>query len=94
MPCRIIHDEQGNAIGHACVRGYRPGPCPICRNQPVTKLCDFPVGKGKTCDAKMCDRCATQVSIAVEAGKVGLVDTVDYCPKHKGQTAPQRGLFE
>jgi hypothetical protein len=25
-------------------------------------LCDYPVGKGKTCDSNICDHCATEIA--------------------------------
>ena len=54
-----------------CTKGRRDR-CRFCHNQYVTKLCDFPTGRGRTCDAGMCDRCATAVA-----------HEVDYCPRHK-----------
>ncbi|MBP2635026.1 MAG: hypothetical protein H6Q72_933 [Firmicutes bacterium] len=56
--------------------------CDFCRRKPATKLCDYPVGErasphmvikyGKriTCDAKMCDDCATSLGYEM-----------DFCPK-------------
>jgi hypothetical protein len=56
--------------------------CDFCRNKKATRLCDYPVGHwvsphmvakfGKiiTCDAKMCDACATKLGFEV-----------DFCPK-------------
>ncbi len=75
MPCRTILDANGHPIGIACSRGSHAAPCsaPGC-GRSHTKLCDFPLKgakAGKTCDAKLCDRCAVRV------GK----DT-DYCPAH------------
>jgi len=55
--------------------------CRFC-GRPATKLCDYPVGewvsphmvkeygKRMTCDAKMCDRCATNLGYEM-----------DFCPK-------------
>jgi hypothetical protein len=70
--------------GHAhilCSRGRRSKRCPTCSTGYVEKLCDFPVGNGKTCDAGMCGRCATAIA-----------NEVDYCPKHKGQIPAQGAL--
>jgi len=48
----------------ACGRsGFSPCSTPGCRNRS-SKLCDYPVvrnGQPGTCDAKICDRCATNV---------------------------------
>jgi succinate dehydrogenase/fumarate reductase-like Fe-S protein len=49
----------------------------------VSKLCDFPVAKGKTCDAGMCGSCATNIG-----------PDQDYCPTHKDQKpAAQQGVL-
>jgi hypothetical protein len=75
MPCRPVYHD-GKAVGFACGRGG-PQTCKFCmktnRHRPVTKLCDFPVGQGRTCDAGMCSDCATKIR-----------EEVDYCPVHKG----------
>jgi hypothetical protein len=73
MPCETITDNQGHVTMILCGRRRRQ-PCKFCHERPVEKLCDFPVAKGKTCDAGMCAVCAT--SIAHE---------VDYCLTHKNQ---------
>jgi hypothetical protein len=60
-----------------CGARSRRKRCRWC-GAPHTKLCDFKLsGKkaGQTCDAPMCDRCATRM------GEVA-GDTVDYCPPH------------
>ena len=66
-----ILDANGKQIGIACSRG----PVKSCKcGRRSTKLCDYPLrGKkqGKTCDAPLCDRCATSV------GK-----NLDYCCVH------------
>lgn len=49
--------------------------CGIGRpNVPATKLCDYPLGRGRTCDAPLCDRHAT---------RVGENNDNDRCPIHK-----------
>ncbi len=54
--------------------------CRFCsRTYYDGKLCDYPVG-GKTCDAPMCNGCATRVG-----------PDLDYCPNHKDQ--PQQGVL-
>jgi len=49
-----------------------PGPCSVkgCNNRH-TKLCDYPVGKNKTCDRKLCDRHAESIG-----------EDRDVCPEH------------
>jgi hypothetical protein len=37
-----------------CGRSKTPKPCHFC-GQPGSRLCDWPVGKGKTCDFKFGD---------------------------------------
>ena len=74
-------DLPGGGHAHICVRGQRSKRCAFCSNGYVEKLCDFPVGKGRTCDAGMCAKCAT--AIARET---------DYCPKHKGHQPAQGAL--
>jgi hypothetical protein len=72
--------DLGNGVT-AWVRGTRRKKdiCRFCRNRYVTKLCDFPipvgdVGHKRTCDAGMCDQCATPIA-----------HEVDYCPNHKSK---------
>jgi hypothetical protein len=84
MVCEIIKDENGHIMTICCSRS-RVETCKFCRIQPVSRLCDFPVGpRGKTCDAGMCDKCATRVA-----------HEVDYCPSHRDQkpAAEQASLF-
>ena len=79
MPCRPIAID-GKVVGIACSRGRGklPEPCstPGCA-RPHTKLCDYPLvplefGKEpRTCDAKLCDRCAVHVG-----------PNTDYCRPH------------
>lgn len=63
-----VHINMGNS-------GKKRVQCRFCRRGWISKLCDFPVGHGKTCDAGFCDACAATVG-----------PNVDYCPIHKGQT--------
>lgn len=74
MPCDpiSIKNKDGQTIGGAivCSRGARPKKCAFCRAKSVA-LCDAPVANGKTCDAPMCRRCATNVEF-----------NVDLCPPH------------
>lgn len=63
--------DLGNGVT-ALICGGRQKLCPFCHNQYVTKLCDYPLSPRKTCDAGMCNRCATSIT-----------HEVDYCPNHK-----------
>ncbi len=81
MACETIQDDNGHVIIF-CGRSRRQR-CKFCHQGFVAKLCDFPVAPGKTCDAGMCDQCATRVA-----------SEVDYCPIHKGQQpGPQQTSF-
>jgi hypothetical protein len=56
------------------------------------KLCDFPVGNGKTCDAAMCKDCARTLghqNTDVGSGLKKMHDTIDVCPIHRGQPFPK-----
>ena len=70
MPCRPV--DLGNGVtAIVCSKGDRRS-CKCGRRS--TKLCDYPLrGKkqGRTCDAPLCDRCATSVG-----------RDKDYCPAH------------
>ncbi len=79
MACAIIHDGSGRAIGMMCGLPKRV-MCIFCCNQLADKLCDFATGKNKTCDARMCSKCATSVG-----------DNLDYCPTHKHELPPPQG---
>jgi hypothetical protein len=82
MPITTVKTPDGKTFtAFICGRG-RSTPCMQCQ-RPSTKLCDFPVSKGKTCDAPICDHCTTPVG-----------PDLDYCPKHKDKQPPQRSLFE
>ena len=69
MPC----EEFGGMI--LCRGRARRIRCPLCRDKWVELECDFEVALGKTCDQKMCPRCATKVR--------GKGVSIDYCPSHK-----------
>lgn len=61
--------------------GKRKNFCEFCHERAASKLCDATLHNGETCDAAMCDVCATK------GGK-----DIDYCPDHKYE-AKQGGLF-
>ena len=79
MPCEVIDIPGG---GRAIIRRSRRPNCQFCKQREYTKLCDYrlsvgSVGHSRTCDAKMCDRCATNVG-----------RDLDYCPNHKESAKP------
>ena len=59
-----------------CIRGrQRNKPCSVC-SRPGDKLCDFPLGGGKTCDKSLCNRCAVHTH-----------PNTDVCPSHPKKLA-------
>lgn len=66
MPCKPLPGG-----GYACSRGTSRGPCSSCGYVIASKLCDYRLTNGKTCDRKLCSHCA-----------VKRAPTVDYCPAH------------
>lgn len=74
MTCRTTDLGNGVAV-IACSRGERKrSPCAICDDLPHEVLCDFPLSgrkAGKTCDMKLCRRCASHVA-----------KERDLCPAH------------
>ncbi len=79
MACSVIRNK-GKAIGFMC--GDFPqqeidwDSCSECGgNFPAAEfLCDYPVGNDKTCDRKLCRKCARTV------GK-----DMHYCPVHHAE---------
>jgi len=98
MPCEwyempggsVLHINRGHSTGARrtckfCGQKYREG-----------KLCDFPVGNGRTCDAEMCDRCARTLGaqnsdVDGVSGMKRLGDTIDVCPIHRDQALVRDG---
>lgn len=78
MPCRVI--KIGDSYGVICGPKQRVLSCQFCRS-PHTRLCDFKMPNGKTCDARICGHCTTQID-----------DDLDLCPKHVG-VPRQTGMF-
>ena len=81
MPCNHVNlPDGGYAI--VCSRGGRSKVCSVCKRQTRdAKLCDFPVGPGKTCDRVLCPACATHKD-----------PDIDYCPEHTARTPPEGRL--
>lgn len=53
-----------------------PKNCLVCK-RPSSRLCDFRLASGKTCDAPLCSSCTVRVGA-----------DVDHCPSHP---APDHG---
>lgn len=100
MGCGWYKDEHGNVIH--INHGRSPGrklKCKFCgREYRGGKLCDFPMEHGKTCDAQMCDRCATTVGLydsPMEGSKLKRInDTFDLCPIHKDRKEEMRAFVK
>ena len=93
MPCEWLQGPNGSVI-HLHTSGGRKKQCTFCKKGWVSKLCDYPVGHGKTCDAGMCDRCTTTLGrqdtpLAPGSKFVRPNDTIDVCPIHKGKPFPE-----
>lgn len=70
MKCQTVKIGDGFAV----VCGSRKGMstvCQRCQRLDATRLCDFPIGEGKTCDKALCIGCTIRI------GR----DT-DYCRDH------------
>jgi hypothetical protein len=79
MPCEWV--KFGDSFAICCSRGKKRHWCQFCHERAATKLCDAPLPGGKTCDAAICDVCATKGG-----------NDIDYCPGHKDE-AKQGALF-
>lgn len=93
MPCEWLKTPDGTVMHINRGRGGKKRQCKFCgRIYREGKLCDFPVGHGKTCDAEMCESCAMPVGnqhTDIGNGLKRLNDTIDMCPIHRGQPMPK-----
>jgi hypothetical protein len=84
MGCEFIN-HGGGATAIICSRGQRVAVCSVCKARKSSKLCDYPLrGRkaGKTCDAKLCERCAQQQAQQAPFPGSRVGDTIDLCPAH------------
>ena len=71
MTCYVIPTKDG---GKMFLCGKLGPHCSECSAPGDEALCDYPVGKGKTCDKKLCEVHAHEVA-----------PNVHYCPGHLAQ---------
>lgn len=89
MPCEWLKAPDGTVV-HVNRRHSRDPKrhCKFCGYDYYGgKLCDFPIGAGRTCDAQMCDECARTLGrgeVEIGGGMKRLNDTIDVCPLHRG----------
>lgn len=95
MPCEWYKTENGGVIHVNRGRSGGKQVCQFCRQHYRDgKLCDFPIGDGKTCDAAMCAGCSRTLgtqNIQVTHGLQRLGDTIDVCPNHREHATVQQG---
>jgi hypothetical protein len=92
MPCEWLKAADGTVMH--INRDHSRGPkrhCKFCgKDYYGGKLCDFPLGEGRTCDAQMCDGCCRTLGrgeVEIGGGMKRLNDTFDVCPLHRGMAA-------
>jgi 3-deoxy-D-manno-octulosonate 8-phosphate phosphatase KdsC-like HAD superfamily phosphatase len=68
MTCYVMYDDKRNAVGHMC--GELGKHCADCQDVG-DNLCDYPVGKGKTCDRSICEHHSHEVA-----------PNMHYCDQH------------
>ena len=99
MPCEW-YELPGGGVAHIH-RSKSRGPkrhCKFCNTDYYGgKLCDFPIGNGRTCDAQLCDNCSQtlgrQASLQ-QSGLKRLNDTIDVCPLHRGMAVVTKGTLQ
>jgi hypothetical protein len=100
MPCEWLKGPDG-AIIHIN-RGRqrdRVVHCTFCNRdykQSRGKLCDFPIGDGKTCDAQMCSECSRTIGrgdVPIGHGLSRPNETFDLCPIHRGKAVVIDGVI-
>ena len=98
MPCEWLKTADGTVVHINCGKGRgKMMKCKFCNQnyrQNEGKLCDFPVGNGKTCDAEMCGSCARTLGrqeTEIGHGLKKMNDTIDVCPIHGEQAVVEGG---
>jgi hypothetical protein len=70
LPLGFFLQEPTSDLGEIHIRGDGIVACCQC-GYVADKPCDFPMGKGKTCDAPLCEKHA-----------VAQAHEIDFCPQH------------
>lgn len=100
MPCEWLKGPNGEIIHLKTARSGKRQECKFCHKTYKTdsgKVCDFPVGNGRTCDAQMCGECAVTLGpqqTDVGGGLKKLHDTFDLCPIHRTMAVFKDGKLE
>lgn len=68
MGCALT--QIGDGVAFVCGNSIAACAC----NYVATALCDYPMGKGRTCDAPLCERCRVRQG--------GALRDIDFCPPH------------
>lgn len=78
---RDLERELCGGVAIVCSRGRKAKAlCAVCKLTTHTRLCDFPLKPGKTCDQKLCVTCARHVGA-----------DRDLCPSHATLEHGKRG---
>jgi hypothetical protein len=81
MTCE--HVNLGGGV-HALIRrpAERARKCSVCKvSTKEPRLCDFPIGGGKSCDKVLCRACARPAPTSKSAPEIQPAPE-DYCPLH------------
>lgn len=97
MPCEWYRTPDGTLMHIHRSRAGGSFECRFCGRRAKredAKLCDFPLGNGKTCDAQMCAACAVTLGrqeTEIGGGMKRVNDTIDVCPIHRSQAMVSGG---
>lgn len=81
-PFEINQPDGSTVRGFVCGARYSNPKCCCCLKPDPERQCDWPMGRGKTCDRFICLDCTFHPE--------GRPD-VDYCPQHKAMWLASRG---
>ena len=101
MPCEWLKMADGSIVhinrGRSRDKTIRCKFCNRDYKQSTGKLCDFPIGDGRTCDAAMCSSCSRTLGrgdVPIGNGLLRPNDTFDVCPIHRGKAVLFDGKVE
>jgi hypothetical protein len=81
----------GSRFGRVHIRGTNVNPCVVC-GFLAGYQCDYPVGKGKTCDAFLCkDHAISQGEIQPRMFGEPADSKRHFCPAHVANVGPAKG---